>query len=154
MNDAPPSSLMDLTMNPKVTIAEGEGVGARSLTCSTSGVEGCVGDSKWGLRRLTSKSITHTDLHKSNNKLVSAELQRFWCTNPQDSPRLKFAGSHHLPPYSIICVCSRGQHLNVIFVPKLPSGSHKIPKIGTLTTLKSHNFVCKPLIEVRSEEKL
>ncbi len=26
----------------------------------------------WGLGRLTSNSITHTDLHKPNNKLVCA----------------------------------------------------------------------------------
>jgi len=37
-DDAPPSSLMDLTANPKVKITEG-GVGARSVLCSTSGVE-------------------------------------------------------------------------------------------------------------------
>jgi len=86
MNDAPPSSLMDSTMSPKVTIMQGEGVAARFLACSTSGVEGCVGDLKWGLKILISKSITHTDLHKPNNKLVSVELERFWCRNPQDSP--------------------------------------------------------------------
>jgi hypothetical protein len=34
---------MDLNTNPKVKIAEGEGVGAHSLTHSTSGVEGNVG---------------------------------------------------------------------------------------------------------------
>jgi hypothetical protein len=141
-------------MSPKVTIAEGKRVVARSLACKTSGVEGCVGDSKWGLRSLTSKSITHTDLHKSNNKLISAELERFWCTDPQNSPHPILVESHHLPPYSIIYACPRGQHLNVIFVPRLPNGSHEIPKIGTPATLKSHSFVCRPLIEVRSEEKL
>jgi len=46
MNDAPPSSLMDSIMSPKVTIVVGEGIGARSLACSTSSVQGCVGDSK------------------------------------------------------------------------------------------------------------
>ncbi len=38
--DAPPSSLMYSTASPKVKIAEGERVGACSLACSTSGVEG------------------------------------------------------------------------------------------------------------------
>jgi hypothetical protein len=38
----PPSSLMDLTASPKVRTMEGKGVGARSLACSTLGVEGCV----------------------------------------------------------------------------------------------------------------
>jgi hypothetical protein len=70
--DAPPSSLMDLTTSPKVMTKKGETVGAHSLVCNTSEVEGCVGALGWGLGRLTSKSITHTNLHKPNNKLVSA----------------------------------------------------------------------------------
>ncbi len=36
--DAPPSSLMDSTTNPKMKIAEGEGVGVHSLIHNTSGV--------------------------------------------------------------------------------------------------------------------
>jgi hypothetical protein len=36
----------------------------------------------------------------------------------------------------------------------LPSGSLEIPKIKTPLTLEAHNFVCKPLIEVRFEAKL
>jgi len=35
--DTPPSSLMDLNANPKVTIAEGNGVGVHFLAGSTSG---------------------------------------------------------------------------------------------------------------------
>ncbi len=37
------------------------------------------------------------------------------------------------------------------FVPKLPSGGPKIPKVGTLATLGAHNFACKPSIEMRSK---
>ncbi len=40
---APLSSLMDSIASPKVKTMEGEGVGARSLACSTAGVEGCAG---------------------------------------------------------------------------------------------------------------
>jgi hypothetical protein len=36
------------------------------------GVEGHVKTPRWGLGIMTSKSIIHTDLHKLNNKLVSA----------------------------------------------------------------------------------
>jgi len=95
-------------MSPKVKTLEGEGVGAHSLVRSNLKVEGCAGAPGRGLRRLTSNSITQTDLHKPNNKLLSAYLEHFWCTdeprvntNSQDSPG--FGGSHHLPPYSIIC---------------------------------------------------
>jgi len=63
---------MDSTASPKVKITEEEGVGACSLACRTSRVERHVGTPRSKLRRLTSKSITHTDLHKPNNKLVSA----------------------------------------------------------------------------------
>jgi hypothetical protein len=89
---------------------EGEGVRARSMAHNTLGVEGHVGALGWGLGRLTSKSITHTVLHKPNNKLVNAQLEHLWCTdepqantNSQDSPWLELGGSHHLPPYSILC---------------------------------------------------
>jgi hypothetical protein len=63
---------MDSTTNPKAKTMEGEKIGVHSLACSTSRVEGCAGTLGWGLGRLTSDSITHTDLHKPNNKLVNA----------------------------------------------------------------------------------
>jgi len=70
--DTPPSSLMDSIISPKVETTKGEGVGVHSLVCSISRVEGRAGTLRWGLGRLISKSINHMDLHKSNNKLVSA----------------------------------------------------------------------------------
>jgi hypothetical protein len=39
--------LMDLAMSPKLKIAEGEGVGARSLARNTSRVEGHVKVLRW-----------------------------------------------------------------------------------------------------------
>jgi hypothetical protein len=39
---------------------------------NTLRVEGRVGAPGWGLGRMTSKLIIHMDLHKPNNKLVSA----------------------------------------------------------------------------------
>jgi hypothetical protein len=67
-----PKLLDGLTASSKVKITEGERVGARFLVRSISRVEGCGGAPGWGLKRLTSNSITHMDLHKPNNKLVSA----------------------------------------------------------------------------------
>jgi hypothetical protein len=63
---------MDTTASPKIKTMEGERVWARSLTHNTLKVEGSVGALGWGLGRLTNKSITHMDLHKPNNNLVSA----------------------------------------------------------------------------------
>jgi hypothetical protein len=63
---------MDSTANPKVKTTEEEGVGAHSLIQNTLGVEGRARALGSGLGRFTSNSITHMDLHKPNNKLVSA----------------------------------------------------------------------------------
>jgi hypothetical protein len=60
---------------------EKEGVGVHNLAHNTLGVEGRVGASGWGLGQVTSGSIIHTNLHKPNNKLVSAWLEHFWCAN-------------------------------------------------------------------------
>jgi len=40
------------------------------------------------------------------------------------------------------------------FVLGLSNGSPEIPKVGTPITLEAHNFVCNPLIEMRSQTKL
>jgi len=66
-----PSSLMDLTMSPKVKTVEGERIGVRFFISNTLGVKGCFGALGWGLGILTSNSIIHTYLHKPNNKSVS-----------------------------------------------------------------------------------
>ncbi len=63
---------MDSIVNPKVKTTEGEKVKVCYLTRSTSREEERARTPGWGLGRLTSNSITHTDLHKPNNKLVSA----------------------------------------------------------------------------------
>ncbi len=70
LSGAPPQSLKDSNVNSKVKTTKG--VGVHSLFRNTLGVEGCVGALGWGLGRVTSKSIIHIDLHKLNNKLVSA----------------------------------------------------------------------------------
>jgi hypothetical protein len=63
---------MESITSPKVKIMEGKGVGVCSLVHNILGVEGCARTLGWGLGKMTSKSIIHTNLHKPNNKLVSA----------------------------------------------------------------------------------
>jgi hypothetical protein len=67
------------------------------------------------LGRVTSGSIIHADLHKPNNKLVSAKLEHFWCTDKprantdsQDSVQPEFGGNHHLSSYNIFCDWPQG----------------------------------------------
>ncbi len=68
--DAPPHSLKDSNVNPKVKTTER--VGVQSLARNTLGVEGRARAPLWGLGRMTSRLIIHMDLHKPNNKLVNA----------------------------------------------------------------------------------
>jgi hypothetical protein len=81
--DAPSHTWRDSNASSKVKTTE-EGIGVRSLTRSTSKVQGRVGALGWGLGQVISGSMIHMDLHNPNNKLVSAWLEHFWCT---DEPR-------------------------------------------------------------------
>ncbi len=101
------------------------------------------------------------DLHKPNNKLVSAQLKHLWCTDEpqantdsQDSPRSGLGGIHHLFPYNIICAWPQGLHPNVILSWHSQVGSHEIFEIRTFVILEAHNFFLKLLIKMRSKAKL
>jgi hypothetical protein len=59
-------------MSSKVKTTKGEGVGVCFIARNTSGVEKHVGVLGWGLGRVRSVLIIHTNLHKPNNKLVNA----------------------------------------------------------------------------------
>ncbi len=72
----------------------------------------------------------------------------------QDSPRPGLGGSHHLPPYSILCSWPRNPHPNGFFVPGLPSDSPEIAQVGTLATLEPYNFAKKTPIKMQSKAKL
>ncbi len=70
INDAPPSSLMVSTTSPKVKTTKGEELGVL-LGSQHFGGRGACWSFEMGLGRLTSNSLTHTNLHKPNNKLVN-----------------------------------------------------------------------------------
>jgi hypothetical protein len=65
-----PKLLDKLKFEFEVKTLEEQGVGAHSLVRNTLGVEGCAGAP--GIRKNDKHLITHTNLHKPNNKLVSA----------------------------------------------------------------------------------
>jgi hypothetical protein len=52
--------------------------------------------------------------------------------NSQDSPQLRFGGSHHLPHYSILCVWPWDHHPNVILSRGSQVGVPKFPQLGLL----------------------
>jgi hypothetical protein len=73
----PPHSLKDLNVSPKVETSKEKGIGVHSLACSTLGVKGHAKVLGWGLGWIKSGLIIHMNLHKLNNKLVSAWLEHF-----------------------------------------------------------------------------
>jgi len=75
-------------------------------------------------------------------------------TDTLDSPRPGLGGSHHLPPYSILCGWPRSLHPNGFSLLGLSSGNPEIVPNGTPATLEPHNFASKPQIAMWSKEKL
>jgi len=66
------------------------------------------------------------------------------------SPNLGEATTFSLIVYYVLL---HEAHIQMaFFVPGLPSGSPKIAKVGTPTTLRPHNFMCKHPIEMRSKQ--
>ncbi len=51
-------------------------------------------------------------------------------SNTQDSPWPRLGGSHHLPPYSILCTSPRGPHLNGFLSQYSQVGVSKFPHLG------------------------
>ncbi len=71
--------------------------------------------------------------------------------------------THHGPdlgeattfPHIVYSLALHEAHIQMTFLHGTPKWeSLKIPKVGTLTTLGAHNFVCRPLIEMKSKAKL
>jgi len=65
--------------------------------------------------------LTHTGLHTTHPKWLVLSWSTFGAgtatgnTDTQDSPQPGLGGSHHLPPYSILCATFRGLHPNGSF---------------------------------------
>ncbi len=53
-------------------------------------------------------------------------------SDSQDSPRPELGGSHHLPPYSILCASPRGPHPNGILSRDSQVEVPKFPNLGLL----------------------
>jgi hypothetical protein len=51
-------------------------------------------------------------------------------SDSQDSPRLGLGGSHHLPPYSILCASPQGPHPNGFLSWDSQMGVSKLPRSG------------------------
>jgi len=82
--------------------------------------------------------LNYTVLHPNpTNKLVRIHSAPFWCWDKPratldsfDSPRPGFGGSHHLPPYSILCSSPPHLHPNGFFSQDSQSGVPKLSRFG------------------------
>jgi len=81
--------------------------------------------------------LLHGPTSKINPKLVRTRSASIWCWDKPhaaldslDSPRPGFEGSHHLPPYNIICVAPREPHPNGIFSRDSQGGVPKLSRVG------------------------
>ncbi len=74
---------------------------------------------------------------KPTNKLVRTHSASFWCWDKPratldslDSPRPELGGSHHLPPYSILCITPRHPHPNGFYSRDSQGGVLKLSQFG------------------------
>ncbi len=81
--------------------------------------------------------LLHDPASKTNPKLVRTHSAPFWCWDKPratldslDSPRPGLRGSHHLPPYSILCVTPREPHPNGTFSWDSQGGVPKLSWVG------------------------
>ncbi len=113
-----------------------------------------------GLKRLTSKSITHMDLHKLNNKLVSAQLEHFgaWTNHEQTQTH----NTHHNPdlgesttfPLIVYSMPSHGTSTQMSFCLEILKWESRNSQSWDSHDFGGHNFVCKPSIKMRFKAKL
>ncbi len=147
-----------LESESKQKTAEGGGVGACSLAQNTLRGRGACWSSGMGLGRVDKlHSLTRacTQPTQSGQCIVGTPLVLGRATgnmDTQDSPWPRLGGSHHLPPYRILCTSPRGLHPNGFSLLGLLSGNPEIVPAKNLATLEPHNFVSRPWIEVRSKQ--
>jgi hypothetical protein len=93
--------------------------------------------------------LLHDPTSKTNPKLVRTHSASIWCWDKPratldslDSPRPGLGGSHHLPPYSILCVTPREPHPNGTFSRDSQGGVPKLSRVelSGLWTLISPGF--------------
>jgi hypothetical protein len=80
--------------------------------------------------------LLHYPTSKTNPKLVRTHSTSIWCwekpratLDSLDLPRPGFGGSHHLPPYSILCVTPREPHPNGTFSRDSQGGVPKLSRV-------------------------
>jgi len=104
-----------------------------------------------GLGRRTNFSYLFEPASNQLTSWLVHILKHLWCSDKpratldsQDSPRSGFGGSHHLPPYSILCVSPRHLHSNGFLSQDSQGGVPKLSRFR-LTKLCEFITVCSDL---------
>jgi hypothetical protein len=136
--DAFPSSLLDPLEGLSMLSCGKLELGGRSRLPALNGVRGRARSPRIRLGRGTIM-LLHEPASKTNPKLVRTHSASIWCWNKPratldslDSPRPGLGGSHHLPPYSILCVTPREPHPNDTFSRDSQGRVLKLSQIGFL----------------------
>ncbi len=125
-----------LKCESKQKTMEERGVEACSLARSTLKGRGACWSSKMGLGRVDKlHSLTRacTKPTQGGQCVVGTLLvlgRVTSNTDTQDSPQPELGGSHHLPPYSILCTSPQGPHPNGFLSRDSQMGVLKLPKLG------------------------
>jgi hypothetical protein len=93
-----------------------------------------------GLDYKEGQLFSYSVLHQTNHKLVSSPLETLLVLGQAkgntdlldslDSPRPRLEGSHHLPPYSILCVAPLHPHPNGFYSRDSQGGVPKLSRFG------------------------
>ncbi len=113
-----------------------------------------------GTKKNDKQLIIHKDLHKITTSWLMHSLSTFGVRTSHGQTQTHKI--HHNPdlgeattfPLIVYCVAFHEAHIQMAFVLGLPNGSLEIPRVGSFITLGLHNFVCRPMIAMRSETKL
>ncbi len=139
---------------------EEQGVGDTLLGLQHFGGRRACWSSWMGLGRVTSINYSHgpaQNLTQGDQCIVGALLVLGRATGKFGFTRLTMARTWGKPPPSplqyTLCLSIRPTS-KWHFVSRLPNGSLEILTTRTPVILRAHNFVCRPLMEMRSKTKL
>ncbi len=143
------SPLLNPLEGPTMQSCEKLGLEGRSqLLALKGGKKAC--QKSWDQTRKRDQIIKLESTSKTNHKRVNQHSgtplgvgTSQGHVDTQDSPRPEFEGSHHLPPYNILCSSPRELHPNGTFSRDSQRGVSKLSRVGfprlwTLTTPSSN----------------
>ncbi len=117
-----------------------------------------------GTRENDKQSLTHMDLHKTKQQVgqciieallvLGRAISEFRLTRLTRLTTARTWGKSAPSALQYTMCLAMGLAPKSQFVPRLSSGSPKIPMVGTLVILGAHNFVCRILIRMRFKAKL